>query len=261
LSRLRQAFDDPLFVRTPGGMQPTPVADNVIQDVRHALELLQRSVVDSAQFEPLHCERMFSLGMNDLAQALLLPALHQRFVVAAPEAGISSFYSVRERMSDELKAGSLDLLLDAALVNAKELHQQSLGELHYVVAMRKGHPLVRRKMSLANYLSQGHIHVSSRRKGRGQMDIALHGLGERRKISMRVPSYTLAAQLAAETDLLWTVPLALAQRLPLAIRDLPFDTPPLQWLLYWSRAADANPANQWLREQVISTVDDILHTC
>ncbi len=42
LGRLRQAFGDQLFVRTPQGMQPTPVADNVIGEVRRALLLLQR---------------------------------------------------------------------------------------------------------------------------------------------------------------------------------------------------------------------------
>lgn len=258
LSRLRLAFEDPLFIRTPGGMQPTPVADSVIADVRQALDLLQRSVTENAHFDPAQCERVFSIGMNDMAQSLLLPALHRRLAREAPLAGLNSYFSDRESMSDELKAGTLDLMLDVALVNAKTLHQQSLGDLDYVVAMRKGHALMRRKMTLQAYLTQAHIHVSSRRKGRGQMDVALHAQGKRRTIAMRVPSYTLAAQLVAETDLLWTVPRAMAKRLSLTMRELPFETPPMQWLLYWSRAADGDPANQWLRSHLLACVSDII---
>jgi len=44
LSRLRQSFDDPLFVRTPNGMTPTPVADGAIGDIRKALELMRNTL-------------------------------------------------------------------------------------------------------------------------------------------------------------------------------------------------------------------------
>ena len=39
LSRLRESLNDPLFVRTPKAMVPTPVADNIIGSVREALQL------------------------------------------------------------------------------------------------------------------------------------------------------------------------------------------------------------------------------
>ena len=41
LTRLRLLIQDPLFVRTPGGVQPTPKADRLAQAVRQALATLE----------------------------------------------------------------------------------------------------------------------------------------------------------------------------------------------------------------------------
>jgi DNA-binding transcriptional LysR family regulator len=44
LARLRRTLNDPLFVSTPAGMMPTPMAENIIGRVREALQLLDSSV-------------------------------------------------------------------------------------------------------------------------------------------------------------------------------------------------------------------------
>lgn len=258
LGRLRNAFDDPLFVRMPSGMQPTPVADSVIADVRKALGLLQRSVEENAHFDPISCEKVFGLGMNDLAETLLLPNLHRRLQAQAPRAAISSYYSDRGRATAELKAGEIDLLIDAPMVNARDLDHIAMASFPYVVAMHSDHPLAKKKMTLAHYLSYPHVHVSSRRKGRGQVDVALHALGKRRTIAMRVQSYLLAAHMVDETQLLWTVPKALLKDLPLKYKAVPFSIEPLSWLLYWPKSATHDPANRWLREQVLSAAQDFV---
>ena len=72
LNRLRDVFDDELFVRNPRGMEPTPVADNIIVQVREALTLLNFSLNEGAIFDPLRTEKTFHLSMNDLAEFLLL---------------------------------------------------------------------------------------------------------------------------------------------------------------------------------------------
>ncbi|SVE44453.1 uncharacterized protein METZ01_LOCUS497307, partial [marine metagenome] len=52
LSRLRKNFDDELFVRTSKGMIPTPVAQNMIKDIRQALDLIRNSISESDSFNP-----------------------------------------------------------------------------------------------------------------------------------------------------------------------------------------------------------------
>ena len=73
-------------------MAPTPVADNVVGDVREALALLGRSVGVNARFDPSSSEKVFRLGMNDLAESLLLPRLHAEIKARAPKVSITSYY-------------------------------------------------------------------------------------------------------------------------------------------------------------------------
>lgn len=258
LGRLRQTFDDQLFVKTREGMSPTPVAESVVADVREALGLLGRSVGVNARFEPARSERVFRLGMNDLAESLLLPRLHEAVRQVAPGVGITSYYVEREAATADLKAGSIDLLLDAPAVNARELGVLPLGELPYVIAMRDGHEFVGESVSMERYLSAEHLHVSSRRKGRGHVDMALHGQGLRRNIAMRVQNYLVAAQITAGTELLWTVPGVLAESLPLVVSELPLEVEPLRWNLYWHKNAESDPANVWMRSMVESVAQAVL---
>lgn len=253
LNRLRKTFDDPLFVRSPEGMAPTPVADSMVGDIREALTLLRRSVGVNARFSPQTSEKIFHLGMNDLAEALLLPGLRQLIKASAPKISITSYYVTRETAVEDLKAGTLDLLVDAPYLNSRDLNHQFLASLPYVVAMRPDHPLRERQLSVEDYLAAEHLHVSSRRRGSGQMDVALHKLGYRRRVMMRIQNYLVAARITAETDLLWTTPGVLVDSLPLSVRALPFAVEPMEWNLYWHRNADSDPATVWMRE-IIGTV-------
>ena len=64
LSRLRAAYDDPLFVRTAAGMVPTPVAETVVADIRGALQLLDDSLKPSEAFDPRRARRRWPRAMR-----------------------------------------------------------------------------------------------------------------------------------------------------------------------------------------------------
>ena len=248
LGRLRQTFDDQLFVRTPGGMQPTPVADNVIGDVRKALGLLHDSVGVNARFDPRTSRKTFRLGMNDLAQLMILPVLQRRLAELAPGASVSVYYIDRDTSTEELKSSALDLLLESPQINARELSQHPLVQFEYVVAMRPEHSLASGPLSMEDYLQARHVHVSGRRRGRGQADVALHTLGQQRDIAIRVQNYSVAAAITAANDLLWTVPAQMASTTDLHVAELPFQCAPLELNLYWPRGATDDPASCWIRK-------------
>lgn len=52
LARLREKFDDELFIRTGSGMVPTHKTENIISDVQNALNLMQRSINEPGEFNP-----------------------------------------------------------------------------------------------------------------------------------------------------------------------------------------------------------------
>jgi len=250
LSRLRKTFNDPLFVRTPQAMVPTPVADNIITQVREALTILNTSVQEGDIFEPNLAEKNFHLSMSDLAESILLPFLLEYLQQNAPHITLSSYPVSRLEVAKELSSGALDCCIDAPLLNDNNLCQQTLVASPYVCAVRHEHPFAGSTLTMDDYLTLKHIHISSRRKGDGHVDIALKRMGVKRQIQLRVSNHLASPDIVNRTDLALTIPLCFAEKFNLKIIELPFEVEPLEWHLYWHKSADRDQANHWLRESI-----------
>lgn len=256
LARLRKTLDDPLFVSTPRGMVPTPVAENIYSRVSEALLLLNGSVQESDVFDPAQAKKVFRLSMNDLSESLLLSRLTETLEREAPGIQIESYFTARQDLAKELESGAIDLAIDAPLVVDPQLRHSRLIDVKYVCMLRKDHPWQGEKMSMRDYLKLGHIHISSRRTGLGVVDTELHRLGLKRHIQMRVQHYMVAPQIAMRSDLALTGPDHLLNDYDARLLELPFDLPTMGWHMYWHRSSDKDQSNRWLRELISST----LHT-
>lgn len=252
LSRLRRVFNDELFVRTSKGMLPTPVADSIAQNISAALGLLNASVLEREDFTPSSAERTYHFSMTDLAEAVVLPRLFPFFEQQAPYLSLQSYYTKRHELVRHLSRGELDFAIDVPLIEDTQVSHESLIRDDYVCAMRPDHPMVDEPLTLDSYLSMRHIHVSSRRKGLGQVDMALLRHQAERKIQLRVQHYRVAAEVISGTDLVLTVPRYLASQYSLTLRPLPFDVPALDLHLYWHRQSDSDPSHRWLRENLLT---------
>ncbi len=259
LARLRETFNDPLFVRTAQGMVPTPMAQNIIGPVRNALSLLRVSVQESRIFNPQQAAKTYRISMTDLTEAVILPPLFQRLRRLAPTVVIESFLSKRRETTKELAAGRLDFAVAAPLNTGPQVRHVKLMEDRYVCAMRKGHPMAGKdKLTLDDYLSLTHIHISSRRNGLGHVDLALGKMGLQRKIALRSQHYLMASQVLQQTDMVMTVPERFARRHELHWFNLPVnDVPMVETHLYWHESTDQDPANRWMREQMIELCQQV----
>ena len=75
LSRLRMAFADELFQRTPGGMEPTALARDLAAPIRAALDAVREAVELNRPFDPASARDEFVVGVSDYAEFVLGPAL------------------------------------------------------------------------------------------------------------------------------------------------------------------------------------------
>lgn len=253
LARLRDTFNDPLFIRTAQGMIPTPLAQNIITPVRSALDLLRGSVHDSRVFDASQASKTFRLSMTDLSEDILLPATFQRLHKLAPNIRIESLLARRRETAKELAAGHLDFVIDVPLSNDPQLLHTKLLEDRYVCAMRKDHPLsVHKSITLKQYLDAQHIHISSRRSGLGPVDLALGKMGFQRNIVLRSQHYLMAHTVLQNTDLTITAPARFAAHHKLHSVELPISgIAPIESHLFWHASADQDPANRWMREQLL----------
>lgn len=251
LARLRKLFNDELFVRSARGMQPTPVAESISQNISDALALLKTSILEREDFDPARTERTFQFSMTDLTEAVVLPKLIPFFEENAPNVALQSYYVKRQELVRNLSRGELDFAVDVPVVEDAQLCHVSLLSDDYVCMLRHGHPALAKEFTLETFLGLQHIHVSSRRKGLGQVDLALLKSDKERRIKLRVQHYRVAAAIVSSTDLALSLPRYLAKKYDLAVLPLPFHVAPLDFHLYWHRQSDSDSSHRWLREALL----------
>jgi DNA-binding transcriptional LysR family regulator len=258
LARLRELFDDPLFVREGRAMVPTPLARSLEQPIRRTLRALEVTLNEVQQFDAASTQRHFSVAVRDVLEATVLPPLLARVAAAAPSIDISAIRADRRTLETELAAGTLDAALDVLLPLSDEIRHQRISSDHQVVVLRRDHPLLKETFDLAAYLRQHHVLVSSRRSGPALEDVELSRQGLKRRIRLRCQHYFAACRVVSQTDLLLTMPAHYAelanQQFGNVVLPFPMEMPSLDVYLYWHASVDKEPANRWLREQLIATL-------
>ncbi len=255
LARLRELFHDPLFVRTGHTMVPTPFARNLVGHVQKALSALEQGVFSNRPFDPKEARRSFQLGMPGELEGRWLPGLMTALDPTAGGVDITSVRVPRSEIEVELAAGTLDLALDVAMPVSEDIRQVALHEDRLMVLARRDHPALTQQLTLDAYLSQGHVLVSSRRKGPAIEDLALNQIGQRRRVMLRCQNHFAACMVVRDTDLLLTMSEQHA-RITNAeagnrMWSLPFEVPRLAVHLYWHGSAENDPANRFLRELLV----------
>ncbi|GAA6162394.1 LysR family transcriptional regulator [Pelagimonas sp. KU-00592-HH] len=257
LARMRAQFNDPLFVKTSRGMTPTPFAESLSGRIGEAMGLLASSAHARDEFRPDTSQRVFRLSMNDWLEVRIMPDLAAAISLSAPNVGLRSHRVSRSDILRDLASGALDLAIDVPLENAADLVHVPLVSQRYVCAVRRGHPLAGQALTIEEYLALGHVHVSGRRRGGGLVDFALQRIGKRRALKLRLQHYHSAAPVIRTSDLALTITEDLARDLDFEVLELPFDVPELAFNLYWHRLLDEDPANLWIRNQVIGLFSDV----
>jgi DNA-binding transcriptional LysR family regulator len=140
LGRLRDLFDDPLFIRSSSGMVPTPRAQQLALHLPQVLQAVQ-TMIQPAQFDPLSYDGEFELMVQGHMGVWILPLLLERLSETAPLVRLRTL-SVCEKPLEMLAAGELDFVLHAEHKNyPPDFSLATLGYAQPVLLVRKGHPL------------------------------------------------------------------------------------------------------------------------
>ncbi len=253
LTRLRKLCDDPLFVRTRIGMEPTPLAQKLAVPVQQGLETLKIGLEQPFGFDPVSSDRTFHLVMSDIAEISVLPRLMAALKRAAPNVNIVATQVPRDRFRSVLENGEADL----ALGNLPELksgfYQQRLFQDNYVCLARSNHPDIGDRLSLRQYMQGSHIQVST---SVGDT-IINHELAKRRlqrRIALQVPHFLVVTVIVMHSDLLVTIPSTVVSLLRtmerVKVMKLPFAIPDANVRQFWHQRYHHDPANRWLRRLI-----------
>ena len=260
LARLRKLLGDPLFVRTPAGMLPTPLAQQFAAPLAQALATLHAALNQRATFAPAHSERVFTIGMTDIGEIYFLPTLMDALARSAPGVALSTVRNTAVNLKEEMEAGHVDLAIGLLPQLKGGFFQRRLFSQRYVCLFRKGHALDKRRVSLREFAAAEHVVVVSPGTGHGKVDEVLERAGIRRTVRLTVPHFVAVGHILRTTDMVATVPERLAQALVepfgLAYARHPAAVPQIAIKVFWHAKVHKDPANQWLRTLVFETFAD-----
>jgi len=250
LSKLRDVFNDPLFVRTNKGMEPTNRALSLVQPLENTLNQLNLLLTNKA-FSPASCHRNFRLHMSSYITQAHLPDIAEAFYKEAPNAQLE-IVNLSEKSLLQESAQNIDIAICSQAMRIPEYyHTLPVGIEQMVCFMSKNHPLHNQELTLDNYLTYSHIMVSLGGGPNVPIENKLSKLGRVRKVGMRVPHYLGALEVMSKTPMLFTsssfVPKRFSNLFNIISKPLPFSQEKLKYVLVWPPTVHKDPAQVWLR--------------
>lgn len=263
LARLRQHFEDDLFVMTGRRMAPTPLADSLREPISNFLELSKSIARSRRGFEPATSEQTFSIVCSDYIAAMLLTRLCRRLCGSAPNVTIRHI-PICDDALELVYQGTHDLLIAPASVIAQPLQCAPLFEETFVPIASADNDAVGPELSLEQYLRARHVVAQFGHRSRPTViEQFLASNGYDLKNSVIVESFLMLADFVAGTPLLATAQKRYAlekqKQIPIKILAPAFELPSIYEHLFWSQHLDADPASRWLRDEIVSCINMIVH--
>ncbi len=96
---------------------------------------------------------------------------------------------------DLLERGALDLVVSAREASAERFVSKTLIEDRYVAVLRRGHPALRRKLTLPVFADLPHLTISSSGEDISFVDAALAASGKSHRATLETPYLSAGAVL------------------------------------------------------------------
>jgi len=251
LAKLRRQFNDELFVRTPAGMMPTPFAEQLAEPIGYALSMIHSGLNQHRAFDPAMVKRTITVSMSDIDEIVFLPVLIDRLRREAPGISLNTVRNSATNLRDDMEAGRVDLAIGPLPQLKAGFFQRRLFRQRHVCLFRKGHPMDRMRLSLADFKTAEHLTVISAGTGYGMADELIRRAGIERNVRLTIPHFVSVGHILRRTDLVATVTerlaMGLAEPFGLVFRPLPIDLPEIVINVFWHAKVHRSPSHQWLR--------------
>jgi DNA-binding transcriptional LysR family regulator len=256
LRRLRDRFDDPLFVRATNRMLPTEAAVRLHEPLDRAFGIINRAIQERVAFDPKVTQRVFRVAMSDVSEVRHLPRLMAQLVRVAPLARLDVVPLAVDSIVGAMRAGEVDLAIGYLRNLDGECVSKPLFDDNFVCMVRRDHPMGRSRLTKDNFVDLRYIHAGTSAPGHQMIEQWLAETGVKRQIAVRLGHFTVAPDIVRDTDLAVIFPEILARQLNGAkafrLLKLPFDLPPVQIMVHTHSRFASDMGINWLRDTLVT---------
>ena len=257
LSRLRDFFEDELFVRAPSGLKPTRLCEKLAPAVTAQLLSMESLVTGHETFDPVRSNMHWKLSLSDLGEMLFLPGLAGALRKQAPDSRLANISVAANNVAAALEAREIDLAVGILQPKHRGLRTELLFREHYVaVAAPDWRPASGRsgRVLTAQQLAEAAFVVASPTATfHGSVEQMLTRMKLEDRIVLRARHFGALPDLAMSSDLLSIVPEMYAnnlrKRYDFRVWGIP-NAPTYEVRIVWHSSTDNDPAHQWMRALV-----------
>ena len=249
VARLRECFDDPLFVRERRHMVPTERCRAVVAEAKKLLETFQ-GLATVNQFEPSTAADSVTLSCNHYERMTILPGLLRRVRKEAP--GITLRVVNSHALGEEqLKRGECDLLLSPVQFSGERIFKRNIRNDRYCCIMDPQNPLAGKKLTLGDIGKSNLITLNFPGNWRPLYFSHLEAAGVKISSTVELSEYGDIGGYVSGTDLVAIVPYQIAVRLNTEIvhNALPVDVP-IKIDMFWTLRTHHSPMQKWMRSLI-----------
>lgn len=253
LARLRQLFDDELFIRVGREMKPTAKALEIAPGISASLRQIRQTLAASQSFEPTTSQRVLAIGSSDYTSSILLPKLLERCRYA-PGIDFRLVNYEKDQIEELLEQRVIDVAIGTFQSLPRQAYQLPLMQERFVGICRKGHPAWNNGIALDAFVTLSHALFTLRQDAIGEIDKVLAQHQLQRRIALTIPYLLVLPSMIAASDLVAAIPARLAHQFAqqglIEQFELPIPTEPWQISMVWSKLVDQDAANRWLRQKI-----------
>lgn len=255
LARLRDACRDDLFLRTPTGMVPTPLANRIHPEVHQALESLRRSVDEARGFDPATSTRRFRIAIPHPMGPVHAQRIRDAGLAEAPQVRLR--FDTRTLADDApalMREGSLDMAVDWVPAEEDRFVNRRVFDDGLVIAARAGHPRAHPNMSWAELQKEEFVRCQRRAAHRRLKVLSQHLWDLVLDSSLIVSEYLEVPFVVSRTDYLGVLPKSMAAiartDFGMVIIDIPGPAIRVPIWSVWHEGRRRDAGHAWLRALV-----------
>ena len=261
LARLRAALNDELFLRRPGGVEPTELALALAGPVAEVLDRLRETLTARAPFDPATTDRVFTIALSEYAEAVLAPPLLERMRQEAPGCLLAIRHADRTNWQDLLERGEAELAIGVLPEPPAIFTRIRLLPEGFMTLMRQDHPLATGVMTEDRLITFPHLLHSPNGSRDGALDVALATRGKKRRLGAVVAHLSAVPDILARTDMVMTLSGRLAHLLAeahgLVVRESPVEIRHTRLSMIFHRRLESDAGHAWLRRLMLAVAREV----
>lgn len=252
LDRLRNALNDPLFVKSGRGIAATDRATLLAPIVRSLVEGFD-GLTEARAYSPAQDERQIVIATNVMELLPLLKGLYTRLKELAPQSQYKFLeLGSRDNTKELLDQNAVDVVISVrspslpSSLNSRAVYRSDI-VCFYDAEMRG--PIE----SMYDFVSADHATMDFGGASKSTIDLLLEEESLERHIKLRVPNAFALGKMMRGTNLIASMQEALGDSALAGLSHCPhpLSVPEAIFDLIWHKKHDNSPRNSWLRETIV----------